>query len=59
MRKILVNAISAAMLISIVSYCNLVGGNSYVGAALFSSVAAGLLSGLDDFADFIGYREDE
>ena len=36
MRKILINAISASLLISIVSYCNLVGGNSYVGAALFS-----------------------
>lgn len=36
MGKISINAISAAMLISIVSYCNLVSGNSYVGAALFS-----------------------
>lgn len=36
MGKISVNAISAAMLIAIVAYCNLVNGNSYVGAALFA-----------------------
>lgn len=36
MKKIIANAISAALLISIVSYCNLVCGNSYIGAALFA-----------------------
>ena len=36
MGKISANAVSAAMIISIVSYCNLVSQNSYVGAALFS-----------------------
>lgn len=36
MKKIIINAISAGMLISIVSYCNLVCGNNYVGAVLFA-----------------------
>lgn len=36
MKRIVFNAISAAMMISIVSYCNLVCGNSYVGALLFA-----------------------
>lgn len=36
MKKAVINAVSAAMMISIASYCNLISGNKYVGAALFS-----------------------
>ena len=36
MKKAVINAISAAMMISIVSYCNLISGNKYVGAVLFA-----------------------
>lgn len=36
MKKVIINAISAAMMISIVSYCNLISGNKYVGAVLFA-----------------------
>lgn len=36
MKKTIINAISAALLISIASYCNLICGNKYVGAVLFA-----------------------
>ena len=36
MKKAVINAISAAMMISIASYCNLISGNKYVGAVLFA-----------------------
>lgn len=36
MKKNIINAVSAAMMISIASYCNLISGNKYVGAALFA-----------------------
>ena len=36
MKKAVINAISAAMMISIASYCNLFSGNKYVGAVLFA-----------------------
>lgn len=36
MKKAVINAISAAMMISIASYCNLICGNKYVGAVLFA-----------------------
>ncbi len=36
MKKTIINAISAALLISIASYCNLISGNKYVGAVLFA-----------------------
>lgn len=36
MKKIFFGSLGAALLISIVSYCNLVSGNNYVGAALFA-----------------------
>ena len=36
MKKTVINAVSAAMMISIASYCNLYCGNKYVGAVLFT-----------------------
>lgn len=36
MKKTIINAISAALLISIASYCNLISVNKYVGAVLFA-----------------------
>ncbi len=56
MKKIIANAISAALLISIVSYCNLVCGNSYIGAALFAFGLIIICSyGMSLFTGMAGY----
>ncbi len=56
MKKIIFNAISAALLISVVSYCNLVCGNSYIGAALFAFGLIIICSyGMSLFTGMAGY----
>ncbi len=56
MKRIIFNAIGAALLISIVSYCNLVSGNTYIGAVMF---AFGLIVicayGMSLFTGMAGY----